>query len=150
MGPLSVGSPWNMISGILGGELYLSSLNLYYSNACSINLGSSVILTGSSLSPNRVSEYSVSGFTRDLPQLLTGRSNHGCSYFENEQGTRVDILIVILVASLSFRRSSSLAATIIPTSPPRSCWWRTLPSGSILESFQLLVVVREERTSTRE
>ena len=43
------------------------------------------------MSPNRVSEYSEPGFTRDLPQLLTGRWSHGCSYFENEEGTKVDI-----------------------------------------------------------
>ena len=31
------------------------------------------------------------GFTRDLPQLQQGRYDHGCSYFENEEGTKVDI-----------------------------------------------------------
>ena len=50
-----------------------------------------MILTGGYYSPNRVSEYSETGFTRDLPQLLQGRRNHGCSYFENEEGTKVDI-----------------------------------------------------------
>ena len=51
-----------------------------------------MILTGGGSRPrNRVSEYSQSGFTRDLPQLLTGREDHGCSYFENEEGTKVDI-----------------------------------------------------------
>ena len=50
-----------------------------------------MILTGGSYSDDRVSEYSESGFTRDLPQLLTGRNYHGCSYFENEEGTKVDI-----------------------------------------------------------
>ena len=50
-----------------------------------------MILTGGYDFLNRVSEYSQSGFTRDLPQLLTGRINHGCSYFENEEGTKVDI-----------------------------------------------------------
>ena len=59
--------------------------------ACSINLGSTVILTGGYDSPNRVSEYSETGFTRDLPQLLQGRTSHGCSYFENEEGTKVDV-----------------------------------------------------------
>ena len=59
--------------------------------ACSINLGTTVILTGGDYSPSRVSEYSETGFTRDLPQLLQGRSSHGCSYFENEEGTKVDI-----------------------------------------------------------
>ena len=50
-----------------------------------------MILTGGVYYPNRVSEYSETGFTRDLPQLLQGRRSHGCSYFENEEGTKVDI-----------------------------------------------------------
>ena len=50
-----------------------------------------MILTGGFYSLNRVSEYSETGFTRDLPQLLQGRALHGCSYFENEEGTKVDI-----------------------------------------------------------
>ena len=39
---------------------------------------------------NMVSEYSESGFTH-LPQLQQGRGDHGCSYFDNEEGTKVDI-----------------------------------------------------------
>ena len=50
-----------------------------------------MILTGGYYSRKRVSEYSETGFTRDLPQLLQGRRSHGCSYFENEEGTKVDI-----------------------------------------------------------
>ena len=50
-----------------------------------------MILTGGYFSPNRVSEYSESGFTRELPKLQQGRYGHGCSYFENEEGTKVDI-----------------------------------------------------------
>ena len=40
---------------------------------------------------NKVSEYSESGFTRYLPELQQGREDHGCSYFVNEEGTKVDI-----------------------------------------------------------
>ena len=50
-----------------------------------------MILTGGYDFLNRVSEYSEAGFTRDLPQLQQGRRSHGCSYFENEEGTKVDI-----------------------------------------------------------
>ena len=42
-------------------------------------------------STTRVSEYSNTGFLRDLPQLLQGRSYHGCSYFLTEEGTKVNI-----------------------------------------------------------
>ena len=51
-----------------------------------------MILAGGYYTLNGVSEYSETGFTRDLPQLLQGREDgHGCSYFENEEGTKVDI-----------------------------------------------------------
>ena len=50
-----------------------------------------MILTGGKYSKDQVSEYSESGFTRYLPKLLQGRYYHGCSYFENEEGTKVDI-----------------------------------------------------------
>ena len=38
-----------------------------------------------------MTKYSETGFTRDLPRLLTGRLNHGCSYYEDGEGTKVDI-----------------------------------------------------------
>ena len=50
-----------------------------------------MILTGGWYSRNKVSEYSESGFTRDLPELQQGRRGHGCSYFVNEAGTKVNI-----------------------------------------------------------
>ena len=62
-----------------------------YSEACSINLGQTLFLTGGTYSLNRVSEYSEDGYLRDLPQLLQGRWDHGCSYFKNDEGTKVDI-----------------------------------------------------------
>ena len=48
-------------------------------------------MTGGAYYNNKVSEYSESGFTRNLPELQYGRWRHGCSYFENEEGTKVDI-----------------------------------------------------------
>ena len=62
-----------------------------FSEACSINLGQTLHVTGGTYSLNRVSEYSENGYLRDLPQLIQGRRNHGCSYFENGEGTKVDI-----------------------------------------------------------
>ena len=38
---------------------------------------------------DRVSEYTVAGFLRDLPELLWGRKWHGCSYFKNIEGLKV-------------------------------------------------------------
>ena len=61
--------------------------------SCAINLGNSVLISGGAYSEavSKVSEYNEAGWVRDLPQLLTGRSQHGCSYFVNNKGTKVDI-----------------------------------------------------------
>ena len=37
-------------------------------------------------------EYNESGFSRILPKLQKGRIDHGSSYFENDEGTKVDIV----------------------------------------------------------
>jgi len=94
-------SSWASPSGvrILGGETSekiqddgtsVRDFDLEYSIgfSCAINIGSTVILTGGLLSPNRVSQYSESGYLQDLPQLLEGRYDHGCSYFESEDGSK--------------------------------------------------------------
>ena len=63
--------------------------HVYFSLACAINLGSSVILTGGVHSRTTVTEYNAMGFVRDLPPLQVKRYSHGCSYYENEDGTKV-------------------------------------------------------------
>ena len=73
--------------------IILDTYNIYCSDACPINLGSSVILTGGVRSYTYVSEYTVTGWVRDLPELLQKRSHHACSYYDNDDGTKVDIAI---------------------------------------------------------
>ena len=80
--------------------MYLLSVTcLFCSAACAINLGSSVIITGGENSLTTVSEYNEAGHVRDLPQLLEGRKHHGCSYYDNDDGTKVDIDIDYTVVS---------------------------------------------------
>ena len=69
----------------------MKSKHIYCSSACAINLGSSVILTGGDYSPTTVSQYNEAGHVRDLPPLQEGRDDHGCSSYNNDDGTRVDI-----------------------------------------------------------
>ena len=52
-------------------------------------MGSSVILTGGGYPYNRVTEYNQAGWVRDLPDLLQRRENHGCSYYDNNEGSQV-------------------------------------------------------------
>ena len=85
---------WYQVSFELWGHIckYLSLLPyLYCSNACAINLGSTVLLTGGydHGSVSRVTQYCEAGFVKDLPQLQQGRRVHGCSYFDNDEGTKV-------------------------------------------------------------
>ena len=49
----------------------------------------------------RVVEYNEDGFLRDLPQLQNHRRDHGCGYYVNEDGTKVDIDINYTVLSSS-------------------------------------------------
>ena len=54
-------------------------------------MGTSVILTGGSYTDTftRVSQYNQAGWVRDLPDLLQGRKNHGCTYYDNNEGSQV-------------------------------------------------------------
>ena len=65
-----------------------------------------MILTGGCSSSEyattlRVVEYNEDGFLRDLPQLQYHRRNHGCGYYVNEDGSKVDIDINYTVLSSS-------------------------------------------------
>merc|ERR1719400_1602235 len=67
-----------------------ASFDLKYAKAeaCAINLGSSVILTGGYSTSRTVSEYNETGWVRDLSDLLQGRFSHGCSSYDNNDGTK--------------------------------------------------------------
>ena len=77
-----------MISGIKVSSIDYN-WHLYCSKACAINLGATVLITGGYYSPTIVAEYSEDGYLRDLPHLLQGRWKHGCSYYNNQQGSKV-------------------------------------------------------------
>ena len=56
----------------------------YFSGACSIDLGESVVITGGIYNTN-VTEYTEVGHMKELPQLITGRFRHGCAaYVDND------------------------------------------------------------------
>ena len=64
-------------------------------SACVINLGSTMLVTGGGTNDTftRVVQYSETGYVRDLPRLNHARYYHGCSYFDNDQGTKVHSVI---------------------------------------------------------
>ena len=52
-----------------------------------------MLLTGGyyTATPTTVSQYNEAGWVGDLPDLLQGRAHHGCTYYDNDEGTKVEI-----------------------------------------------------------
>ena len=60
-----------------------------YRDSCGVDLGGSYVITGGYKADKKVSVYSTSGWTKDLPDLKEGRYTHSCSRFDNDQGEMV-------------------------------------------------------------
>ena len=58
--------------------------------SCSIPDGDSVVVTGGHFSKGNVVRYNESGFVEDLPELITGRFSHACSWYINSQNKKVN------------------------------------------------------------
>ena len=57
---------------------------------CAIPLSDHVILTGGDMPyDSKVVKYNKAGWVEDLPSLLTGRKNHGCSHYTDTSGQLV-------------------------------------------------------------
>ena len=71
--------------------------------SCAINLGNSVLILGGAYgdAESRVSEYNEAGWVRDLPQLLHKRVHLGCSYYANDEGTKVVVDLDIYYSIMS-------------------------------------------------
>ena len=69
--------------------MFILNINCYYSLACAINTGESVVVTGGAYFHTRVTQYYEGTGGGDLPSLQQGRYYHGCSYYANAQGTKV-------------------------------------------------------------
>ena len=50
-----------------------------------------MLVTGGGLTRTTVSQYNEAGWVRDLPQLQEGRYGHGCSSYNNAEGSKVGI-----------------------------------------------------------
>ena len=65
------------------------TLHSCYSYACSIDLGQTVVITGGKYTMQKVTEYNEDGQAKELPQLIRGRRNHGCSSYSDKVGNIV-------------------------------------------------------------
>ena len=69
---------------------------IFHSGACGFNLGigTQLIISGSEHEALAVTAYDETGFLADLPSLNPGRQGHGCSYFINRNGTKVNMIFI--------------------------------------------------------
>ena len=67
-------------------------------NACAIDLGDSVVVTGGGrqdLGDKKVTRYNGGGFVEDLPDLITARRRHACAYFVNADNQMVESKVFV-------------------------------------------------------
>ena len=96
--------------------------------SCAINLGTSVLILGGAYgdAESRVSEYDEAGWVRDLPQLLHKRVHLGCSYYANDEGTKVVVDLDIYYVEdcseeLLRQQSSDIKNQLGHSKPPIRC-----------------------------
>ena len=69
------------------------------SYGCGIDLGESYILTGGSdpgwVHQSKVSNYSTTGWTEDLPDLNIARTDHACSFYTTDSGDNVGFTSIL-------------------------------------------------------
>ena len=94
--------------------------------SCAINLGNSVLILGGAYgdAESRVSEYNEAGWVRDLLQLLHKRVHLGCSYYANDEGTKVVVYLDIYYVEdcseeLLRQQSSDIQNQLGHSKPPR-------------------------------
>ena len=84
----------------------LNTINkcLYFRNACSIQFDEKVIVTGGYYyTGTTVSVYDIGGWVEDLPDLNTGRNDHGCGHYVDNNNDIVRLVLVLLLLIFIFR-----------------------------------------------
>ena len=62
---------------------------LIFRDACAIELELQVVVTGGYNTASKVTVYNEGGFQEELPELLMGRSSHGCGHYTDVEGNLV-------------------------------------------------------------
>jgi len=97
---------WSTTELVKEGEKY--KLQRSTVRACGINDGSSVIVTGGYYVLKTVSRYNLEGFIENMPTLITGRYDHGCGLFINQDNTKIYVVAGGYTGSTPYLRSTEL------------------------------------------
>ena len=73
-----------------------------------------MVITGGDYTMSTASIYSIDGWVEDLPNLLTGRSGHGCGHYINNDNKMVSIFLKRVRVTL---KSSSELRSLERSSP---------------------------------
>ena len=70
---------------------YLKVKEKFLSRSCGISLVDHVLITGGYVLnvQRKVSKYTRDGWEEDLPELNSGRYDHGCGHFKNDENILV-------------------------------------------------------------
>merc|ERR1719150_1736476 len=74
-------------------------------DACAIELELQVVVTGGYNTASKVTVYNEGGFQEELPELLMGRSSHGCGHYTDAEGN------LVFVISGGFGNNTRLSST---------------------------------------
>jgi len=85
-----------------GDATELFSLEYPSSYSCLIDEGDTFLLVGGFQQENRVSRYNIDGWLENLDDLNTGRFNHGCTQYQDEDGAMVNVVCGGFDTSYSF------------------------------------------------
>ena len=77
----------------------LNTINkcLYFRYACSIQLNEKVIVIGGEYTETTVSVYDIGGWVEDLPVLNTGRWDHGCGHYVDNNNDIVRLVLYLFL-----------------------------------------------------
>lgn len=78
------------------------------SYSCLIDEGETFLLVGGFQHESKVSRYNINGWMESLDNLNTGRFNHGCTQFNNNQGETVNLVCGGFDSSYSFLDSCEI------------------------------------------
>jgi len=101
-------------------------------NACAINEGTTVIITGGTKTPNIVSRYGTAGHIVDLPSLNQGRHGHGCGSYTDDSGEQVFLVAGGSYISTEMLTSTSSAWVMVKSLPRKVTTVGSVTLGNII------------------
>jgi len=106
-------------------------LHHYTTDACTIEADDWVVVTGGWYTRTNVTEYDINGWRQELPDLNTGRYDHGCGYYVNANKEIVYLVAGGFYVDENYVRTYLASTEILTNGGSRWMDVEPLPSGAI-------------------